>query len=190
MDYRLGKCSSCGAEYKVPSSFAHDVARCKVCKGVVRLGPSSAPNPATAPAVSRGREEEEPSARPAARSAPAPKAEIRAPARAAASTPARVPRSTPVPRPASPRSNESAGESGEETSHKRTSRSFPKRPLKIPAWALIGLVAVLLLAAIAGFLLFTKPDNKDPGGAKQHREEFGLEDGAEVLDEEGLDEER
>ena len=38
MDYRIGKCSQCGAEYKVPASFAHSVARCKVCKGVVHLG--------------------------------------------------------------------------------------------------------------------------------------------------------
>jgi hypothetical protein len=37
MDYRTGKCSQCGAEYKVPASFAHNVARCKVCKGVVHL---------------------------------------------------------------------------------------------------------------------------------------------------------
>ena len=39
MDYRSGKCSQCGAEYKIPASFAHNHARCKVCKGVVRLEP-------------------------------------------------------------------------------------------------------------------------------------------------------
>jgi hypothetical protein len=41
MDYRHGKCSDCGAEYKIPTSFVHNVARCKVCKGVVRLGPAA-----------------------------------------------------------------------------------------------------------------------------------------------------
>ncbi|MAB80551.1 MAG: hypothetical protein CMJ89_14455 [Planctomycetes bacterium] len=38
MDYRLGKCSQCGAEYKIPASFEHDVARCKRCSGVVNVG--------------------------------------------------------------------------------------------------------------------------------------------------------
>ena len=38
MDYRPGKCSQCGAEYKIPASFEHDVARCKKCSGVVNIG--------------------------------------------------------------------------------------------------------------------------------------------------------
>ena len=39
MEYRAGKCSQCGAEYQVPASFAHNVARCKKCGvGVVHLG--------------------------------------------------------------------------------------------------------------------------------------------------------
>lgn len=38
MEYRAGKCSQCGAEYQIPASFAHNVARCKKCKsGVVHL---------------------------------------------------------------------------------------------------------------------------------------------------------
>ena len=43
MDHRIGKCSQCGAEFKVPASFTHDVARCKVCSGVVRFDPAAAP---------------------------------------------------------------------------------------------------------------------------------------------------
>ena len=52
MEYRLGKCSKCDAEYKVPASFTHDVARCKVCRGVVHLGPpgGAAPSAAADPA--------------------------------------------------------------------------------------------------------------------------------------------
>ena len=39
MEYRAGKCAQCGAEYQVPASFAHNVARCKKCGvGVVHLG--------------------------------------------------------------------------------------------------------------------------------------------------------
>ncbi|HEX6886137.1 MAG TPA: hypothetical protein VF530_22375 [Planctomycetota bacterium] len=50
MDYRTGKCSQCGAEYKVPASFAHNAARCKKCQGVVHLGPPpSAAGPRAAP---------------------------------------------------------------------------------------------------------------------------------------------
>ncbi len=55
MDYRTGKCSQCGAEYKVPASFAHNVARCKVCKGVVHLGPP--PAKTAGPPVEGGRGE-------------------------------------------------------------------------------------------------------------------------------------
>ncbi len=39
MEYRHGKCSACGAEYKIPASFSHDVAKCKECGGVVHVGP-------------------------------------------------------------------------------------------------------------------------------------------------------
>jgi len=50
MEYRTGKCSQCGAEYKIPASFAHNQARCKECGGVVHIagaGARAAPaNPA------------------------------------------------------------------------------------------------------------------------------------------------
>ena len=54
MDYRNGKCSQCGAEYKIPASFPHDVARCKVCEGVVQVEPAAgraAPAKSEAPAA-------------------------------------------------------------------------------------------------------------------------------------------
>jgi DNA-directed RNA polymerase subunit RPC12/RpoP len=53
MEYRAGKCSQCGAEYQIPASFAHNVARCKKCKsGVVHLSAAArGPAAATAPAV-------------------------------------------------------------------------------------------------------------------------------------------
>jgi hypothetical protein len=47
MEYRVGLCSSCGASFKVPASFSADKAKCKVCSGVVEIGPvqSDAPPP-------------------------------------------------------------------------------------------------------------------------------------------------
>jgi hypothetical protein len=91
MDYRTGKCSQCGAEYKVPASFAHNAARCKVCKGVVHLGPpqsgagpkpaASASTPSPAPVAPAARPA--PSAMPARKVVPKPTA----PAQAAAPTP-------------------------------------------------------------------------------------------------------
>ncbi len=179
MDYRLGKCSSCGAEYKVPSSFAHDVARCKVCKGVVWLGPSSAPSQAS--------REDEPLARPAPRSAPAPKAELRAPARAAASTPTRVPRSTPVPRPATPRSNESGGESAgegggesaKEAASQHLSPTPAERPRKIRPWALIGLVLLLALLGAVAIFFFQGRDRASepaPSAPAEDPQDIGGED--------------
>ncbi len=48
MKYRLGECSSCGANFKVPASFEADRAKCKSCGGVVEIGPvrEDAPQPA------------------------------------------------------------------------------------------------------------------------------------------------
>jgi hypothetical protein len=88
MDYRTGKCSQCGAEYKVPASFQHSAARCKVCKGVVHLGPARpAAGAAPAPAAAG------PAAIPAKKVVPKPAA----PQAARPSAPA-----TPAPRPAEP----------------------------------------------------------------------------------------
>jgi hypothetical protein len=58
MTFRIGECSSCGATYKLPASFAADQARCKNCGGVVQIGKAGAsaplkpapPVPATRPA--------------------------------------------------------------------------------------------------------------------------------------------
>ena len=50
METRSGKCSNCGAEYQVPATFTHDVARCKVCQGVVNLSPSKPNASAQSPA--------------------------------------------------------------------------------------------------------------------------------------------
>jgi len=50
MDYRQGKCSSCGAEYKIPASFQHDAAKCKECGGVVNIGPVQSGSTPPAPA--------------------------------------------------------------------------------------------------------------------------------------------
>jgi hypothetical protein len=91
MDFRTGKCSQCGAEYKVPASFAHNVARCKKCQGVVHLGPAPAPPAGSAP---RPKEPAPPAAIPAKRVVP--KAEATRPP----SPEARKPESGIPPRPA------------------------------------------------------------------------------------------
>jgi hypothetical protein len=38
MSHRIGVCSSCDANYKIPSDFASDKAKCKACGGVVEIG--------------------------------------------------------------------------------------------------------------------------------------------------------
>jgi hypothetical protein len=47
MSHRLGTCTSCKAQYKVPASFQADRAKCKSCGGVVQIAPA---NGAAAPA--------------------------------------------------------------------------------------------------------------------------------------------
>lgn len=72
MDYRVGLCSACGASFKVPASFSAEKAKCKVCGGVVQIGPvrSDAPpaRPAAPPMPSRKLPAREPE--PAARERP------------------------------------------------------------------------------------------------------------------------
>lgn len=41
MEYRSGLCSSCDAEYRIPTNFAHDQARCRQCGGTVHIGPAT-----------------------------------------------------------------------------------------------------------------------------------------------------
>lgn len=101
MDYRTGKCSQCGAEYKVPASFAHSAARCKQCKGVVHLGPPQGGAPS------------EPAA--AAESSPAPTAMparkvVPKPAAPAAAPHAEAPKAAPSAPPAAPKAEPAAEE--------------------------------------------------------------------------------
>lgn len=52
MTFRIGECSSCGANYKLPASFEADQARCKNCGGTVQIGKAGEPGPSkTAPPV-------------------------------------------------------------------------------------------------------------------------------------------
>jgi len=75
MDYRTGKCSQCGAEYKIPASFAHNQARCKECGGVVHIGAKGSRRAKTAGAPAPG---------PALASPPAPRPKVEAPSPAPA----------------------------------------------------------------------------------------------------------
>lgn len=52
MSFRIGECSSCGANYKLPASFEADQARCKNCGGTVQIGKAGEPGPSkSAPPV-------------------------------------------------------------------------------------------------------------------------------------------
>lgn len=88
MSHRLGICSSCNAQYKVPASFQADRAKCKSCGGVVAIGPvgGAAPEPAKPAAKA-----------PAPAAAPAPKPA--APAVPAKPVPARPVAAKPAPKP-------------------------------------------------------------------------------------------
>ena len=64
MEYRLGTCSSCNSQFRVPASFKADRAKCKKCAGVVELGPvvSSAEPAAARPAPPAAKPAPEPAA--------------------------------------------------------------------------------------------------------------------------------
>lgn len=91
MNHRLGTCSSCNAQYKVPASFQADRAKCKSCGGVVEIGPVGGGAPAAAV---------KPAAKPAPRPADAPSAPARpVPARPVAAAPQPVSQAAPKPAP-------------------------------------------------------------------------------------------
>jgi hypothetical protein len=91
MNHRLGTCSSCKAQYKVPASFQADRAKCKACGGVVEIGPAAGAAPASAKPVTS------PAPKPAAQaSAPPPRPVPARPVAAAAPRPA-APKPAPKP---------------------------------------------------------------------------------------------
>ncbi len=170
MDYRTGKCSQCGAEYKVPASFAHNVARCKVCKGVVHLGPpqtagasasAGAAEPKAAPAAMPARKVVPKPAAPTAASAPPPSAQKPVPVapapRPAAAAAARSerrpepPAAGPAARPAAARAREQ-DEPAPSAARERRGRAAPREKKKAPVAGLVAGVA--LVAVAAGVFLF------------------------------------
>jgi len=180
MDYRTGKCSQCGAEYKVPASFAHNAARCKKCQGVVHLGPSpaaAAPRAAGSPSIPAKRVVPKPeSARPAAPQAQpgaaprpaAPKPTAPAPAAAKGGTlerlkseraahgeaPAPAKAAAPATAAASARGKEHEAEGHGAKREKRGGRAErgPREKKKAPV---VGIVSVAALVVVgAGLVLF------------------------------------
>jgi hypothetical protein len=175
MDYRTGKCSQCGAEYKVPASFAHNAARCKKCQGVVHLSPApaaagGAPKaPASAaPGVPAKRvvpkaesarpaapEAKKPEGAPAARpAAPAPakggtlerlKTERAKPAEASA--PAKVERK---PEPSAAKSAPSRSEPGREKRASHVTR-HERHEKKAPVAGILSVAALVIVAAVLLF---------------------------------------
>jgi len=169
MEYRSGKCSQCGAEYKIPASFAHNVARCKVCKGVVHLSapPRSAqnapPGSGSEAASARAR-----SAPPAPREARPASSEPRNPPSAPlerSAVPA-PPRPSPAPAPAQPapaqrepaqrepaqREPAAARASAAQSITSERGSGIPALPARKPRRAGLVVALVLVAAAALAFL--------------------------------------
>jgi hypothetical protein len=70
MKFRKGICGDCGAQYKLPPSFAADKAKCKQCGGVVAVGEVEKAEP-PAPARSQPKPEPVPAKKPTAAKRPA-----------------------------------------------------------------------------------------------------------------------
>lgn len=169
MDYRTGKCSQCGAEYRVPASFAHNAARCKKCKGVVHLsGPRdtparSTPDRSTPRAASAGSSPpRSPAAMPAKRVVPKPAAPAPtgdAPPREAAAARAKSERAPEPPaRVGTPRAAEEARQPGPEGSGTESSRGRhgerkrAAKQKKTPVGALLAGLGILVVGG--GLFLF------------------------------------
>lgn len=68
MKFRKGICGDCGAQYKLPETFAADKAKCKQCGGVVAVGPVETAEP---PAPAQPKPEPVPAKKPTAAKRPA-----------------------------------------------------------------------------------------------------------------------
>ncbi|MEX1026292.1 MAG: hypothetical protein WD226_14565 [Planctomycetota bacterium] len=126
MNVRFGKCASCGAEYKVPDSFQHDMARCKECGGVTHFGPAQPPDQAPKfPAAGQTPAAPSPGATPKPAPAPMPARKVAPkptpPKAAAQPTPTPKPKPAPVVPPRSERAPQPAAA-------KRPTQSAPKSP--------------------------------------------------------------
>ena len=145
MEYRTGKCSQCGAEYKVPASFAHNVARCKKCKGVVHLSPAP-----SAPALERARPAK-PEPTPAATAAPTPP--VAAP-KAAPPSPVKPSAPTPPPQREPLVAARSTPPHKEESSSRGSTRTSANREKKPPVAGLLSGVGLLVVGG--ALILFRK----------------------------------
>jgi hypothetical protein len=180
MEYRLGTCASCQAQYRVPATFKADKAKCKKCEGVVEIGPvqggdkgasgavpAAVPPSAKKPAAPRAAAP----AKPKAAAVPAPKAgtsrsgskdSVRSAAEAAAD---RVRNAGPK------KSGASAGGKAAGAKGKPSSRSSSRRTKREPkkkkssVGMLIG--GVVVLAAIAfGAMFFLKQGDSETQAAE------------------------
>src|SRR5688572_19029338 len=171
MDYRNGKCSQCGAEYKIPASFAHNVARCRNCQGVVHLSP--APGAAGRPRESapglptRSHEPKAESARPRPSGAgprpsaspssvpqPRPVSQPRPPAPSPATAKGAAPERAKSPEPAPAEASAAAPSREKQAPHvplKReppATRTAPDGKKRIPRVAILSVVALVVAAAV------------------------------------------
>lgn len=163
--YRLGTCSSCEAQYRVPASFKADKAKCKKCGGVVEIGPVKGEAPAAKPAPAK-----QPRASRPAKSGKAGKStqsgKSAQPARAA--KPGQASKAQPKAAPAdegesvrsateeaATRVRSSGGKSKQgRSSSRRKGRTSKKKDSKMGL--VLGIVALLIIAGGGGWFLMNK----------------------------------
>ncbi|HIG12089.1 MAG: hypothetical protein ABGY71_04780 [bacterium] len=180
MTHRIGTCSDCGATYKLPASFAADRARCKKCDGVVEIARASGGQPAkaaAAPPVPTRQPRTQPKSKPnregpsmkerllATRKAEAAAAQAAAPppAKPAAKAAGSSRRSTTSRRSTSRRGadqDESSDGNGQEGGSRR-SRREKKKQSALPA--MLGLLALIVIVAGAGWYLTNQDDKVATG---------------------------
>ena len=176
--HRLGTCSSCEAQYRVPATFKANKAKCKKCGGVVEIGPvQGQAAPAAKPAPARKPR----GARPAVKAGgirskqPPAKAKARVEAKVEAEAPAKAPaakgesvRSAAESAAARVRGS---GDEAAEASKPKAGRSSSRRKArpakkKSKTGLVLGIVALLLIAGGGGWFLM----NKDAGPEAQAAE--------------------
>ncbi|HVS19477.1 MAG TPA: hypothetical protein VMT18_12805 [Planctomycetota bacterium] len=184
MNHRLGTCSSCKAQYKVPASFQADRAKCKACGGVVEIGSAgggaaaSAPKPAASakPVPARPVAAAAPTPKPAPKPVAEEKDSVRAAAQAAAERVRAAGRSTaaaPSADKAGARSERAGAKSGAREGSKsrsgsggsrRAGRTTKKELNKTP---LLAAAALVLVAGGGAAWFLMRGDDGDSQAAEK-----------------------
>ena len=186
--HRLGTCSSCDAKYRIPATFKADKAKCKKCGGVVEIGAVRGEAPAKPAAAKPAPARKPRSAKPARKSSAPAKAAAKPSAEAEPKGESKGESVRAAAEEAAGRVRKSSGgKSGRAGARRKSARASTKK--KSNTGVLLGIVALVLIAAGGGWFLWGKDSGSEAQAAESVAKapEATETNGAEQASEETLE---